>query len=382
MSPAASEDERWMRRALREARKGRPSPNPHVGAVLVKDGHLLSVGHHERAGQAHAEVVALRRAGDAARGATLYVSFEPCNHWGRTGPCTEAIERAGVARVVVGCRDPAPHVPGAVERLRRHGIQVCVGVLRHEAERLVADFVHHFTRGLPYVVLKAAVTLDGRIAARGGASRWITGERARRHAHRLRARADAVLVGVGTVLADDPRLTVRRVRGGSPPRVVLDTRLRTPPEAELVRSADRVPTWIVHGPDPDPTRLAVLRGAGVEPIQVPSGPDGRLNLEAALRALAERDVVRLLVEGGARVHGALLREGLAQEAALFVAPLLFGDPEALPLAFGPVLRDPAEGWRLEPLRVRRLGRDVLFEGPLTRGSDACLTGSLAAHQEG
>ncbi len=368
MSVPSDEDVRWMRRALREARKGRPSPNPHVGAVLVKAGRLLAVGHHARAGRAHAEVVALRRAGEAARGATLYVTFEPCNHWGRTGPCTEAIERAGVARVVVGCRDPAPHVPGAVERLRRRGIEVDVGILQQEARRLVDDFVRHFTQGMPHVVLKAAVTLDGRIAARGGASRWITGEMARRRAHALRARADAVLVGVGTVIADDPRLTVRRVRGTSPVRIVLDTHLRVPLDAALVRTARQVPTWIVHGPEPDAERCSMLHEAGVELIEVPLGSDGRLDPVAALRAVAERDVVRLLVEGGARVHGTLLREGLVQEAALFVAPVLFGDPEALPVAFGPPLLDPAQGWRIEPLRIQRLGRDVLFEGPLRGGS--------------
>ncbi len=370
MAGPLTEDERWMRRALRAARRGRPSPNPHVGAVVVRDGRLVSVGHHERAGLAHAEVVALRRAGEAARGATLYVTFEPCNHWGRTGPCTEAIEEAGVTRVVIGCRDPAPHVPGAIERLRAHGIEVTVGVLEEEAQALVADFVRHFTRGLPYVVLKAAVTLDGRTATRTGASKWITGEAARREAHRLRRRSDAVMVGVGTVLADDPLLTVRHVRGAQPLRLVLDTHLRTPPASRLVQTAFEVPTLILHGEGADPERGRVLEAAGVELLPVPVGHRGRLHLETALRRLAERDVVRLLVEGGATVHGAHLSEGLAQEAAIFVAPRIFGDPLALPLAFGPPVEEPGQGWHLRPRRVRRFGHDVLVEGPLFAGSGA------------
>ncbi|MCZ7687102.1 MAG: bifunctional diaminohydroxyphosphoribosylaminopyrimidine deaminase/5-amino-6-(5-phosphoribosylamino)uracil reductase RibD [Sandaracinaceae bacterium] len=241
-------------------------------------------------------MAALRAAGERARGSTLYCTLEPCNHFGRTPPCTDAILEAGVRRVVIGAADPAPHVPGAIVKLVNAGVSVVVGVREPECKALIADFARHITRGLPYVVLKAAVTLDGRIAARTGDSRWITGERARREAHRMRDRADAVLVGVGTVLADDPALTVRHVRGRDPLRVVLDTRLRTPPSAAMLRSGSAAPTVVVHGAAAGAPERRALEQAGAELLEVPLAGE-RLDLEAALRALAARDVVRVLAEG-------------------------------------------------------------------------------------
>lgn len=358
-------DERMMARAIEQARLGRPSPNPHVGAVIARGDEIIAVGHHERAGHDHAEVAALKVAGEAAHGATLYCTLEPCNHFGRTPPCTDAILRAGLRRVVIGCADPAPHVPGATRKLEEAGIEVRVGVRERECRELVADFARHIRTGLPYAILKAAVTLDGRIAARTGDSRWITGELARREAHRMRDRADAVLVGVGTVLADDPALTVRHVEGRDPVRVVLDTMLRTPPTAALLRPS--APALLVHGPAAPVERRAALAAAGATLIEVGVDEHGLLSVDEAMRALGRRDLVRVLVEGGARVHGALLRAGLVQRAAIFVAPRLLGDPEALPLAdAGPVTRI-AEGFRLVDLDVRQLGDDVLFEGELVRG---------------
>jgi diaminohydroxyphosphoribosylaminopyrimidine deaminase/5-amino-6-(5-phosphoribosylamino)uracil reductase len=350
-----------MTLALARSRRGRPSPNPHVGAVLVRAGRVVGVGHHERAGLAHAEVVAIEEAGPRARGATLYVTMEPCNHHGRTPPCTDAILAAGIARVVVGCADPAPHVPGASRKLRRAGVGVLVGERRAEAERVVEDFAKHITKGLPWVTLKAAVTLDGRIAARTGDARWITGEPARREAHRLRARADAVLVGVGTVLADDPALTVRHVRGPDPRRVVLDSRLRTPPSAVVLAPCAAGPTLILHAPGAPARRARALRDAGAELVSVPRGPRG-LDVRAALRAIAARDVVRLLVEGGAHVAGSLLAAGLVDEAAVFVAPAILGDARALPLAIGRDAPRIADAIRLAAPRVVRLGDDVLVSG--------------------
>jgi diaminohydroxyphosphoribosylaminopyrimidine deaminase/5-amino-6-(5-phosphoribosylamino)uracil reductase len=338
--------------------------------VIVRDGEILAVGHHRRAGEDHAEVAAIRAAGPAARGATLYCTLEPCNHFGRTPPCTDAIVEAQLARVVVGCADPAPHVPGAADKLRDAGVEVTVGVHEDACRELVADFAHHITTGLPYGVLKAAVTLDGRIAARSGDSKWITGEAARTEAHRLRDRADAVLVGAGTVLADDPALTVRHVEGRDPIRVVLDTHLRTPVEAKLLAQASDAPTWIVHGPDAPRARREALAAAGAALIEAPleeaEGPP-RVDARAALEALGRRDVVRLLVEGGAAVHGTLLRRGLVQAAAVFVAPRLLGDAGARPLADAGPLARVADGWRLVAPKVRVLGSDVLFEGPLEKG---------------
>ncbi len=359
-------DRRMMARALKEARKGRPSPNPHVGAVIAHEDRIVAVGHHARAGLDHAEVAALRAAGERARGSTLYCTLEPCNHFGRTPPCTDAILEAGVRRVVIGAADPAPHVPGAIAKLVNAGVSVVVGVREPECKALIADFTRHITRGLPYVVLKAAVTLDGRIAARTGDSRWITGERARCEAHRMRDRADAVLVGVGTVLADDPALTVRHVRGRDPLRVVLDTRLRTPPSAAMLRSGSAAPTVVVHGPAAGAPEKRALEQAGAELLEVPLAGE-RLDLEAALRALAARDLVRVLAEGGAKVHGALLAGGLAQRAAIFLAPRLLGDPAAIPLADAGPLARVADGWRLLAPELRRLGDDLLLEGELARG---------------
>ena len=363
-SRTTPEDDALMARALREGHKGRPSPNPHVGAVVARGGRILAVGHHARCGGPHAEVVALRRAGRRARGATLYVSFEPCNHHGRTPPCTEAIIAAGVARVVVGCSDPAPHVPGSRARLRAAGIAVEVGVRRAEAEALIADFTKWRVQGLPYVTLKAAVTLDGRIAARSGDSRWITSEAARRQAHRMRARADAVLVGVSTVLSDDPELSVRLVRGSDPLRVVLDSQLRTPLASKLVRGAGRQTTLIFHGPSAGTGRRRRLLQAGVQLCQVPAARGGGLRLLPVLRELARRDVMRLLVEGGGRVHGAFLEAGLADRAAIFVAPRILADAGALPLAAGKRKSRIDQAFELHAPRVHRLGPDLLIEGEL------------------
>lgn len=357
--------------ALAEARHGRPAPNPHVGAVVVSAGQVVGVGHHARAGEAHAEVNAIRAAGEHARGATLYCTLEPCNHHGRTAPCTDAILAAGITRVVVGCADPARHgrTSGAA-RLRDAGVEVVLGVREGEAREAIEDFACLVTKKRPLVVLKAAVTLDGRIATRTGDSKWITGEDARREAHRLRDRADAVMVGIGTVLADDPRLDVRMVEGRDPIRVVLDTHLRTPPEARLIAHASTRPTWLVHGPDAPPARRDALARDGVELIEAPL-EEGALDLGWVLTELGRRDVMRLLVEGGGRVHGALLDRGLADRAEIFVAPLVLGDPGARPLA---EMRDPpmhiASAFRLDDLQIVQLGRDVLFRGHLRGGRQA------------
>ena len=364
----AARDARLMALAIDAARRGRPSPNPHVGAVISDpEGRVIATGHHERAGLAHAEVDAIARA-DRTRGMTLHVTLEPCNHHGRTGPCTEAILAAGFRRVVVGARDPAPHVPGAIDRLRANGVEVHHGVLRRECEELVADFAKHIRTKIPYVVLKAAVTLDGRMATRTGDSKWITGELARTEAHRLRDRADGVLVGVGTVLADDPQLNVRHVPGVDPVRIVLDRRLRTPHTAKVLTAAGGE-CWILHGSSAPAERRAILRDAGATLLEVPeSGSDDEpmLVMEDVLRALGEREIVRLLVEGGPRVHGTILDRGLADRAEIFVAPRIVGDREAMGLAEGRGSTRMAEAWRIDEPSVRRLGDDIWVSGELAR----------------
>lgn len=361
----AAFDRYAMRLALRAAKLGDPSPNPHVGAVLTQADKVIAVGHHARAGLAHAEVAAIAQAGEKARGATLYITVDPCNHHGRTGPCTEAILAAGIARIVVGCADPAPHVPGALERLQAAGIEITRGILQAQAERLIADFAKHRRTGRPWVTLKAAISLDGHTATRTGESRWISGEASRRQAHRLRAQADAVMVGSGTVLADDAQLTVRHVEGRNPLRVVLDTHLRTSPTAKIIQPTSRLPTLLLHGPAADEKRRQALQAAGAECCALPCHDD-RIDLSAALDELGRRGIVRLLVEGGPTLHGTLLRQSLADSVSLFVAPLLLGDPTALPLADAGPLTRLADGWRLTKPRIKRLDDDLWIQADLAR----------------
>jgi diaminohydroxyphosphoribosylaminopyrimidine deaminase/5-amino-6-(5-phosphoribosylamino)uracil reductase len=356
-----------MRLALEEARKGRTSPNPRVGAVLVRNDRLVSKGYHLKAGAPHAEVAAIRNASGPLEEATLFVTLEPCNHHGRTGPCTEAILEAGIRRVVIGSPDPAPHVPGAIARLEANGVDVEVGVLENECRELIADFTKLIQTGLPLVTLKAAATLDGKIATRTGDSKWITSERARTEAHRLRDQSDAVMVGVGTVLVDDPSLTVRMVEGRDPIRIVLDANLRTPKDAKVLDpdGSSDAPTWIFHAEDADAYAVDALRREGVELFAAPRSDRG-LDLGEVLRTLGARHVMSVLVEGGARVHGSLLDEGLADRAAVFIAPRIVGDVDAPSFAAGKGAESIEQTWRLVRTRLELLEPDILLTGTIER----------------
>jgi len=325
-APPPSPDDELMRKALEAARQGRPSPNPHVGALVVSaDGNIVGQGHHERVGGDHAEIAALRGAGENAKGGTLYVTLEPCNHQGRTPPCTDAIIKSGVARVVVGCRDPNPHVKGGgLERLKAAGLEVVLGARQEEALHLVHAWTKHITLGVPYVSLKLALSLDGRIATRTGASKWVTGPEARAKVHALRSQHDAIAVGIGTALADDPRLTVRDVSGATPLRVVFDSKLRLPTEGRLATTAAQHAVVVLCNEEAPAEREAELSGLGVTVLRVARSAEGRIDPEAALRALAERGVVRLMVEGGAELAGSLLAVKLADELHAFLAPVLLG----------------------------------------------------------
>ena len=315
-----------MGRALDLARRGlyTADPNPRVGCVIVKDGEMIGEGWHARAGEPHAEIHALAAAGTRARGATAYVSLEPCRHHGRTGPCTVALIEAGVQRVVAAMRDPNPQMAGrGLADLARAGVRVDDGVLAPEAEALNAGFVSRHRRGRPLVRVKIAASLDGRTAMASGESRWITGAAARRDVQRLRAASSAVLTGIGTVLADDPLLTVRDERFGPSPRqplrVVLDSDLRTPPAARLLEAPGR--TLVVAARASE--RAAALRAAGAEVLVLDDGA-ARVDAQALLAALAAREVNEILVEAGATLAGALLGQGLADELVVYLAPVLLG----------------------------------------------------------
>ncbi len=367
MSPHA-ESGRFMRLAIREAEKGlgRTSPNPAVGAVIVKNGRVIARGHHARAGGPHAEVVALRAAGARARGADLYTTLEPCDHWGRTPPCSRALLEAGIARVFVGSSDPNPLVNGkGVARLRAAGVEVTTGVLADACDALNAHWFRYIRDRRPYVTLKAAVTLDGRIATRTGDARWVTGEEARRWVHRLRDRVDAVLVGAGTARADDPLLTTRLPggRGRDPVRVVLDTELRLPAGLKILHPRSRAPTLVAHA-SARPRRF----GPGVELLRCRRGKGG-VDLRDLLSKLAARGITHLLVEGGARVHARFLEEGLVDRVAVLVAPKLAG-ADGVPLAAGRGPARMADALRLEEVQVERLGDDVLGLGRPVRAPAA------------
>jgi diaminohydroxyphosphoribosylaminopyrimidine deaminase/5-amino-6-(5-phosphoribosylamino)uracil reductase len=358
LAEAAQHDmEGHMRAALRLAARGagRTSPNPMVGAVVVRGGEVVGRGWHHAAGEPHAEALALRDAGQRALGATLVVTLEPCSHQGRTPPCVDAVRDAGVVRVVAAMRDPFPKVDGRGFRaLREAGISVEQGVLEAEALRLNEGFVTRIRQGRPFVLLKLALTLDGRTAVPG--RRYLSGKRALREVHRLRDRMDAVLVGVGTVLADDPQLTVREVRGRDPLRVVVDTEARTPPTARVVRVRDPQRTMLLVARDADTRRVNRLRQAGVLVVSMPRA-EGGIDLERALRWLGEQGVNTVLSEAGPRVASALVRGGLADRALFIVSPVVGGD--------GPRLDGMPEPRALRDGVTRRLGEDVLFEGYLS-----------------
>ncbi|GAB4237298.1 MAG: bifunctional diaminohydroxyphosphoribosylaminopyrimidine deaminase/5-amino-6-(5-phosphoribosylamino)uracil reductase RibD [Acidobacteriota bacterium] len=356
------EHERWMRRALALAARGRglASPNPLVGAVVVKDGVVVGEGYHRYDRVRHAEVIALEQAGERAAGADLYVTLEPCCHTGRTPPCVDAIIRAQVRRVFVATRDPNPQVQGrGVAELRRHGVEVRVGLLQEEAASLNRPFFFAMEHHRPWVTLKLAMTLDGCIAAWDGSSRWITGELSRRSVHRLRFEADAVLVGVGTVLVDDPSLDVRGVRRKRILKVILDSNLRIPSEARLFSSQD--PVLIFHGPDVAGSERRRLAGradlVGVRRLR------GGLDWRRILEELDRRQIRHLLIEGGSRVATSLLAQVRPLELVLFFAPKLLG-AEGVHGIGSLGKRTLADAPILEDMSVRRSGEDFVVRGLL------------------
>lgn len=364
------DEDRWMRQALRLARKGFTPPNPRVGCVLVRDGEVVGEGYHPFAGQPHAEVFALRAAGERARGATAYVTLEPCCHHGKTPPCTDALIAAGVTRVVIAISDPNPRVSGGgAAQLRAAGIETVIGLRAKEARRLNEDFIHFHETKTPFVTLKAAMTLDGKIATHTGDSKWITGDTARRHVHLMRAQSGAVVAGVGTVLKDDPMLTARLPNlPRQPLRVVVDSHLRTPLTAHCVRIAELAPEsapLLVATTESAPAqREAALREKRIGVIRLPADKQGRVDLKALVQFLAEREIISLFVEGGGELHAGFLRAQLAHRVFFFVAPKLLGGANAPTPVEGEGFANMAEALPLRDIKFHRFHQDFGVEAYL------------------
>lgn len=356
-----------MKRALALAERGCgwTSPNPMVGAVIVRDGRILAEDWHARYGELHAERAALANATEDVRGATMYVTLEPCCHHGKQPPCTDAIVESGIARVVVGSADPNPLVAGkGVAILRAAGIEVVENVLREECDALNEVFLHYIREKQPFVVMKAAMTLDGKIATRTGASRWVTGEAARAHGHSLRHRYRAIMVGSGTVLADDPLLTCRIENGRDPLRVVCDSRLRTPLDAQIVQTAQEAPTLIATC-ETDSARIAPYENAGCRVWSLPER-DGHVDLSALMQRLGAENIDSVLIEGGGILAWAALEAGIVQKVYSYIAPKLFGGRDAKTPVEGEGVALPEECAQLSVTNISRLGADILVESEVQR----------------
>ena len=355
-------DIEYMKMALELAGRGCGSvnPNPMVGAVIVKNGKIIGRGFHERYGEAHAERRALADCADPPEGATLYVTLEPCCHHGKTPPCTDAVIESGIRRVVVGSGDPNPLVAGrGIEILRQNGIEVTEGVLREECDRLNEVFFHFIKTGMPFVVMKYAMTMDGKIATYSGKSKWITGEAARRRVHSDRSRYTGIVVGVGTVLADDPMLDCRLVRGRNPVRIICDTNLRTPLDSNVVRTANSQRT-IIAACCADEARILPYRDAGCEILVLPES-GGHVDLKALMAALGEMKIDGLLLEGGAALNWSALESGIVNRIQAYIAPKLFGGERAKSPIGGVGVDDPNAAFRLTAPAVTFLDGDLFLE---------------------
>ena len=361
--------EEYMKLALGLARRGIgwTSPNPVVGAVLVKDNLIIGRGYHHRFGDNHAEVNALQNATAEPAGTTLYVTLEPCYHHGKTPPCVDAIISNKIERVVIGMLDPNPEVNGkSVRILNENGIETRVGVMEEECHELNEAHFKYMTTGLPLVTLKFAQTLDGRIATASGDSQWISSEEFQKMAHRLRSVNDAVLVGINTVLADDPQLTVRLVRGRNPTRIILDSKLRTPPKSKIVRTCDEAPVIIVTTERADNRKTSQLRGLGVEVLEVQSGASGGIDLKHLLQSLGKRNISSLLVEGGAKVITSFLHYKLADRVVVALAPKILG--RGIDAVGELDIIQLSQALKLTFQKISRAGDDIVIEAKVDRSA--------------
>lgn len=361
------EDQKYMQRALELAAKGGgwTNPNPNVGAVIVKDGRIIGEGYHERCGQLHAERNAFAHLTEDASGATIYVTLEPCCHYGKTPPCTEAIIEHNIARVVIGSRDPNPLVAGkGAKLLREKGIVVEEDFMREECDKLNAIFFHHITTGKPYVAMKYAMTLDGKIATRTGASKWITGDKAREHVHTKRSRYAAILAGIGTVLADDPMLNARIDNAHQPVRVIVDTSLRIPMDSNIVKSAGEYKTIVacksLEQSNKQIEKMNQLEELGITVVELPL-VDGHVSLKSLMEYLASQGLDSVYIEGGGQIHESALKEGIVNHVYAYVAPKIFGGSEAKTPVEGVGVSVPDECAKLILTDTSVLGDDILLE---------------------
>ncbi len=371
------QDRTFMRLALAEAGKGcgRTAPNPCVGAVIVKDGRVVGRGYHKKAGTPHAEIHALAVAGEEARGATMYVTLEPCNHTGRTPPCSHAVAGAGIARVVIGLRDPNPKASGGIQYLESQGIKVVTGVCEDECRQINLPFLKRIATGLPWVVMKAATSLDGRITYQKGRAGTITGTRSREKVHRLRNRLDAILIGAQTLAIDNPSLTTRLAGGEDgrdPLRIVLDTQLRADPASRIFHQDSLAETWIFCGEAASRARQAVLEKNGARVFRVVKTRQGHIDLHAMLTVLAQKNILSLLVEGGATVLGSFLAARLVDEVYLFIAPFFIGE-QGEPLLKGYSILNRKDAHRLVHVTAEQAGDDCLIHGYFQDPARLCPT---------
>lgn len=355
-------EEQYMRQAAALAQKGigKTNPNPLVGAVIVKDGRVIGQGYHQSYGGLHAERNALASCGESPQGASVYVTLEPCCHHGKTPPCTDALIRAGVKEVIIGSHDPNPLVAGkGAQKLRQAGIEVTEGFLKQECDRLNPVFFHYISTGMPYVALKYAMTLDGKIATKTGASKWITGEKARAHVQQLRNYYSGIMVGIGTVLQDDPQLTCRIPEGRNPVRIVCDSALRIPLDCTLCKTAAGIPTIVACGADASEGKQAELEQLGITVLRT-EGEDGKVGLQSLMKQLGERKLDSILLEGGSGLAGGALDAGIVQKVYAYIAPKIFGGRAPGPVSGqGAVL--PGQGVALKLDRVQWFGEDLLLE---------------------
>lgn len=360
-------ERKFMERAIWLAKKGTgwTNPNPLVGAVIVKEGEIIGEGWHERIGGLHAERNALENCKKDPRGADLYVTLEPCCHYGKTPPCTDAIIRSGIRRVFIGCLDPNPKVAGkGAAILEENEIQVMTGVMEKECREINGVFFHYIQSDVPFVALKYAMTLDGKIATKTGESRWITGDEARRHVHRLRHRYAAIMAGIGTVIADDPMLNVRIENGNDPVRVICDSRLRIPETAKVVETARDIPT-IIAICSGDPEKIQRLTDAGCQVWEMPE-EKGHVSLKAVLRELRKHEIDSVLIEGGGVLNEAMVKSGYVNYVHAFVAPKIVGGESAKTPVEGEGIGKLSSALMLERMKIKKIGEDALLEGKVKK----------------